>query len=441
MRTIADAAKELKDLVDVREWIARHAETRPGGLNTLVKCPFCGSGSFKHGRAQKTHYRCFRASCPTQGESLDIISLASLLHHGGEAVGQRFVEVVLALCEEFGVEPPKNRKNRNRKLDAEAAIRDAIWFWQQRLLDPTEGQTARAYLMHRGVLPTQIKRLKMGYAPRGGRLRAYLLKKGYSEQVLLKAGLITERGRDFFQERVIIPVNMEAGPWEGTLYGRSLSQNPNAVKHLYLKGREMQGLFMDQRVQRADTVIVSEGIFDALSLERALQEEGLPKHFGKVFSAATYGTMGFREEYVEHLLALGVSRVVVVADNDEPGLLSALRTGKIIDQAINVTVALPPAGEDPNSFYRSAGAKALCESISDALPLVDLEILLEIRKFDLNLRSERVLALRSVDRMLRSKSESLRELTIGELAVALGVSKEALRKDFQNRTRSKKHSA
>lgn len=431
-RTISDVVRELKDTINVAEWLARRVPTRPGGKNTLVQCPFCHSSDFGNGRAQERYYKCYRVGCPTGNQPLDIISLASWMKYGREPEGEIFIEVVRELCAEYGILPPDTEKPQ--QMDPETRLRylfrDAVWFWMQRLQDQDdEAERARNYLKQRGVTEEQIAEKQIGYAPRGKRLTSYLLKKGYTLEELEAASLTNSRGHDFFQGRVIIPVNLNGS--EGTVYGRDIFDLGKEFRHLYLRGREPSGLY---GLRKAKTVLLSEGIFDALAQERAYKEAGLPEIWGDVCSVATYGTQGFREEYIKDLLEAGVQRVIVAADADTPGLLAARKTATLLQKHFVVSITLFPEGHDPNSFYTERGAQAWREAIEASIPLVDLNVLLKLKEFDLSKRTERILAFQEIDKYLKQEGQTIRELTIGYLSEKLGVSPSSIRADLSPET-------
>lgn len=431
MRSVADAVAELKDVANVANWLASRVETRRGGKNLLVKCPFCQSDTFDHGRAQATHYRCYRASCPTGGESLDIIEVAALFNHGQPARGEVFMETLLDLCSEFGVAPPSSGPNGKKgELPSEpqerqlSLYRDAVRFWRYRLDDDTkEAAKAREYLAVRGVTEEQIKRHQVGYAPRGARLKAFLLKRGYSESEIGKAQLVNTSGFDFFQERVVFPVNLQTET--GTIYGRDISGREEVTRHLYLRERPTGGLW---GLTSADTAFLSEGIFDALAQERAIEEVGVPKQYGRAVSLATYGTQGFRAEYIQHLKEAGIKRVVVVADGDTPGLVAAKRTGELLLPEFTVVFVLLPVGQDPNSVIVERGSKQWLEYVRNAVSLVDIEVLLAMRDFDLSTTTEKILAIQAVSRILKKENQAIKWLTIKRLAAMLGIPLEVMRK-------------
>src|SRR5258708_5824005 len=76
---------------------------------------------------------------------------------------------------------------------------------------------AVAYLHQRGVRsPELIEHMRIGYAPGGGCMRAWLLQSGYPLSALRQAGLVTSLGYDAYVHRIVFPL-------EGNLYGRSLS--------------------------------------------------------------------------------------------------------------------------------------------------------------------------------------------------------------------------
>src|SRR6266446_6741860 len=87
---------------------------------------------------------------------------------------------------------------------------------------------AVAYLHQRGVRsPELIEHMRIGYAPGGGCLRAWLRQSGYPLSALRQAGLVTSLGYDAYVHRIVFPL-------EGNLYGRSVSAS--APPHRFLPG-------------------------------------------------------------------------------------------------------------------------------------------------------------------------------------------------------------
>src|SRR6266478_3715559 len=88
-------------------------------------------------------------------------------------------------------------------------LQQATDFYRLQLHRRTE---AVAYLHQRGVRsPELIEHMRIGYAPGGGCLRAWLRQSGYPLSALRQAGLVTSLGYDAYVHRIVFPL-------EGNLY-------------------------------------------------------------------------------------------------------------------------------------------------------------------------------------------------------------------------------
>lgn len=116
------------------------------------------------------------------------------------------------------------------------------------------------YLRQRGLCdPDLIEELGLGYAP-GSNLRRHLANLGYSFDLLLRIGLISDHGRDAFCRRVIFPCRQHGHVIN--LYCRSIGA---AFPHRLLP-RSKGGLFAWDSVRTFSTVILVEGLFDLAML-------------------------------------------------------------------------------------------------------------------------------------------------------------------------------
>src|SRR5712691_1500176 len=107
--------------------------------------------------------------------------------------------------------------------------------------------------------PELIEHMRIGYAPGGAGLRAWLTQLGYPLVALRQAGLVTSLGYDACVHRIVFPL-------EGNLYGRSLSAA--APPHRFLPGPK-GGLYAWEEARRYPEVILVEGLFDYAVLWQA----------------------------------------------------------------------------------------------------------------------------------------------------------------------------
>src|SRR5205823_926223 len=97
-----------------------------------------------------------------------------------------------------------------------AANEAAIAYFRQALLGSAAGAEARIYAERRGLDAKTLEAFEIGFAPGGwDNLKGYLAGKGFSEQDLLDAGLLTtgdgNSSYDRFRRRLIFPIRDDRG--------------------------------------------------------------------------------------------------------------------------------------------------------------------------------------------------------------------------------------
>jgi DNA primase len=149
--------------------------------------------------------------------------------------GWDFSETLRFLADKAGV--PLSSQPKIGEADAQVreslikVLEDAAQFYRAQLFESESGSAALAYLRRRGLTDTTIKIWGLGYAPAGwDDLSRHLLRKGYTKDHLLRAGLITERDDgdtyDKFRHRLMFPIRDAYGKMAG-FGGRVL--NPRTV--------------------------------------------------------------------------------------------------------------------------------------------------------------------------------------------------------------------
>ena len=220
---------------------------------------------------QKGFYHCF-----SSGKHGDVISFLQ------ETQKLSFMEAVMRLAEEAGMEIPEDSPQEaaaaeKRQGLAEACEAAAQFFSQ--MLSRAQGRSAAEYLAGRDVTPEQIDVFKIGYAP-GERaaLKDYLINKGFTEDVLVEAGLIIKpddggASYDRFRNRIMFPI---LGPRDRVIAfgGRALDPNARAKylnspeTPLFHKSDVLYNLTAARQAAAADkkALIVCEGYMDVIAL-------------------------------------------------------------------------------------------------------------------------------------------------------------------------------
>jgi len=368
--SVLQQVQEGNDLVEI---ISGYVALKKSGQNYVGLCPFHGekSPSFTVSPAKQL-FHCF--GCGAGGNLFTFLMKMEGLTFP-EAVRSLSQRIGLVLSESSNTNPEARQKARLRSLLQLAAQR-----FQEQLRTDARAAKARAYLAERGVTDATIETFGLGYAlPGWDSLMTPLVRKGWTAQELLEAGLIVRRNDDSgyydrFRDRVIFPIRDLQGQVVG-FGARALPDGSNGPdgKHdgqpkylnspetaFYSKGRVLYGLDRARpAAARAGYLVVVEGYFDAIA----------PHQAGFAQVVATLGT-ALTTSHLAILQRL-VPKVVLLFDPDPAGVNATLRTVELfLEHGMDASVATLPAGDDPDSFLHRFGLPAFEERIAAAQPLL-----------------------------------------------------------------------
>lgn len=358
----------------------------------------------------------FKALCPFHTEKTPSFSIdaAKGLYHcfgcqkGGDVItlvqeleGLSFVEAVERLSAKVGVTltyeraSAAERQAATRKMRLIAAHRDAVAFYHDLLMGSPEAKPARDYLRGRGLEKETVEGFRLGWSPsRWDELCRYLLKRRFSENELLEAGLAlrSERGGliDRFRGRIMFPTFDLAGEPIG-FGGRVLDVGTpkylnTADTPIHQKGRVLYGLnWAKQSVVASGHAIVVEGYMDVIALHQAGVREAV----------ATNGTALGLEHF--RLLSRFSQRTIVAFDSDQAGAAAVERAfDHALASGTDARVLILPDGKDPADFVTERGAEEFRGLIQEAVPLVEYRLTRELSRFDVDEPEGRTRALRAV---------------------------------------------
>ena len=290
------------------------------------------------------------------------------LVHGGDAVlwtaylsggavprGEDFVGAVKELADRAGVDPAPIERARPR--DRRADLLQAFVDLSRDELTSERGAQARDYLRGRGLSDEAIEHSGMGLV-RGPRSTRHALKQvGYREAEIAAAGVVADSrwpGR-------LCGAWMNEYRRPSTLWVRSLDDTSGeGSRYLYLRGASRTNLppygFSDLLSGpgdlRRDLVLV-EGVFDL----HQLRAHG-------VANVAALGGVGIAPRTFELLSRLGVERVTLCLDRDQPGRAAMARAVEHSTRArrspsilVIDPESLAPA-KDPDECVREGGIAA-----------------------------------------------------------------------------------
>jgi DNA primase len=371
---------ELKHHADIVLVIQDYVSLKKSGATYKGLCPFHGekTPSF-HVNRDKGFFHCF--GCGAGGDVLKFLELRESLS---------FPDAVRMLAQRFGMTVPEveqddqqraNTAERESLLKAHEAA--AEWFAQQ-LASPA-GARIRQQISARGITEATSEAMGLGFAPQGrDALNQALLKLGFSEGLLLRAGLAFQKDDrsvvDRFRNRLMIPIRRETGS-AIAFGGRAVDpdQQPKYLNSpetpIYTKSRTLYGLNLSKSaVREAGFAILVEGYFDFAQVYQA-------GFRSVVASCGTALTPGQAQQ-----LRRFAAKIVLSFDPDTAGQGAAARSCEmLVTEGFEVNVAILPHGEDPDTYVRKHGRQGYGERLKASQPY--LEFLLDRAAANHNLRN------------------------------------------------------
>jgi len=363
-----DWVERVRTATDIVELIGERVPLRRVGRNFMGRCPFHEekTPSFSV-NAERQFYHCF--SCKVGGDVFKFVQET-------EKVG--FLEAVELLSRRAGIPVPERRAGeRGKRAGILEALDAAATAYEQWLGDPEMGAAARAYLERRGIARETQRSFRLGIAPAGWEGLVSRLRGRYSDDVLLEARLAgrKEGGRstfDWFRNRLMVPLIAPGGAVLGfgaRAFGDEQPKYLNSPESaVYHKGQFLFALEQARKfVKPEGEMVVVEGYFDAIAMHQA----------GIRHTVATSGT-ALTAEHARTLKRM-VRGVALTYDGDAAGQQAMLRSlGVLLAEGLDVVVVDLPAGEDPDSLVRGAGADGwsrLRDSAYDAVEFVHRHML------------------------------------------------------------------
>lgn len=269
---MASPVEEIKNRIDIVEFIGSYVRLQKAGANFKAPCPFHNekTPSFVVSPARQI-WHCF--GCAKGGDIFRFLM---------EIDGVDFPDALKTLADRAGIElrreDPSVRSERNRQM---AMLEDAAVFFEGNL---QKESAVLDYLIKRGIRPETIKEWRIGFAVGEWEgLTNYLQSRGFRGEEMERAGLAIKsqasahsktaltRYYDRFRGRIIFPIC----DYQGRVIafgGRMFPDRENEAKYinspetaLYQKGKILYGLDKAKtHILKSSSCIIVEGYMDVI---------------------------------------------------------------------------------------------------------------------------------------------------------------------------------
>lgn len=371
-----DELKLKNDIVDV---IGRYVRLEQRGSSFWGRCPFHHekTASFSVNASHQFYY-CF--GCHKSGDVITFIR---------EIESLDFNDAVKFLAErahmplpEINYDDKKVKEQKRQKETVLNILRDTALFYVANLRTPQASKHIE-YLKKRKLTTETITKFGIGASLDFQSLPNYLIKKGYSYEDMLSAGVVdTKNGRyfDALGGRLIIPM-IDQFNQVIAFVGR-LIEKADFAKYkntrettVFTKGNTLFNINNLKKLKNEkglDSIIIVEGHIDVISLVQA----GFRNVVASMGTAFTKNQARILKRYAE--------KIYISYDGDFAGQKASIRGLEILQQeGLDVKVVAMPEGMDPDDVVQKLGAEEYKKLLLNALPLIDFKIDILKKSFDI----------------------------------------------------------
>ncbi|MBT4879076.1 MAG: DNA primase [Alphaproteobacteria bacterium] len=347
MKYSQELIQRIKDRVKVSDILSRQVKLIPAGhMRYKALCPFHNEKTPSFIISDdKQNYHCF--GCGAHG---DIISFLT------EKENYNFADAMQELAQIAGVALPKVQYDE-KKLIADDLDYQIINEFQQFFQRNFNGSIAENYIKNRGIIPENIAKFALGYAPKKYLVEKFIKEKGFQISKLLELGLYRkgQNGNYFlFSERLTFPIfnhRAQLVAFGGRILGEGMPKYINSPEYKFFKKRELLYNFYQAKtfIQRSREVILCEGYMDVIAMQQA----------GFQNVVAPLGT-AFSEYHLEALWYF-CDDPIICLDGDQAGKKAMLRIADIavpkLKPGKTLSFVMLPDGQDPDDVIKSKGIK------------------------------------------------------------------------------------
>jgi len=423
----------LKGKCDIVSVMSRYCHLVQKGRNYWTCCPF---------HIEKTPSLCIydyeqTFHCYGCKEHGDVVKFVQKIESCD------FMQAVEILAKSVGMEIPSFsttatddiQKRKKEKDEVLAVLAEAKNHYIQNLYS-NNAKPAQDYIKKRLLTKRELDDFGLGYSMNYYDLPQHLKSKGYSYEIMQKAGLV-EKGNngyyDVFAYRLMFPLFNMYNECIG-FSGRILVNDKTKAKYrnssntlVFDKSKTIFGLNLVRLLkqkQAVDRVVIVEGQMDVIAMHKA----------GLKNTVACLGT-AFTSQHAKQLKLIAANAVVCL-DGDNAGLKAANRVVDVLAQEGFIVKAVTiPFGQDPDEYIKNNGSQAMQNLLDSAINHIDFQIELLAKGVDFSKSDEKAMFVRQSLALLdKLGSDSEKQIYLRHIKEKSGVPVDVLRQDIINRS-------
>ncbi len=376
--------EEVKQKIDIVEVVGQYTKLTRAGKNLKGLCPF---HSEKHGSffiyPDEQRWHCFGA-CNEGGDVFSFIMKQQNIVFG---------DALRMLAEKAGVEVPSmsGQKEDREKYDKLYEVNQAAaQYFHNILINTDYGEKAKNYVLKRGLNDKSITDFQLGFSLNNwDSLKNYLIDKGFTENELLQAGVITKvegkDSHDVFRNRLMFPILDIKGRCCG-FGGRTFEENQakyinSPQSPIFDKSGNLYGIHLaSQSIRKEDKAVLVEGYMDVIMAHQFA--------FSNVVASMGTAVTDKQMNIVKKL----TKNLVLALDSDAAGEEAMLRCVAYENLIGNeIKVAVMPPGNDPDDVIRT-DSSVWIKNIDNSIPVIDYTFDMVTSKLDLSTAKDKTVA-------------------------------------------------
>lgn len=410
------------DIVDV---IGQYVKLRRTGASYVGLCPFHNekTPSFSVNR-EGQYFHCF--GCGVGGDVIGFI-----MKYGNYS----YLDALKVLAERINYALPEAElsadiaKKRELKQNLYEIHKIAARFYYENLISEG-GKNAVEYLDKRQVRTGIRRKFGLGYSPIGkGALYNELKKKGFSDETILKSGLVYKKDNgayfDKFFNRLMFPIIDVYGNiigFGGRILGDGQPKYLNSPEtEIFNKSRNLYNL-NNAKAAKVRELILVEGYMDAISIYQA--------GFHNV--VASLGT-AFNENHSKVMKAYADS-VILLFDSDEAGVKAVLRAIPVLENAgLKIKVLQVHNAKDPDEFIKKFGAEEFGELLKGAKNHIIFQAEQIHKKYNMESLDDKIAFSKEIAKLLSGIESSIEtDAYLKEVSKMTQIDLPAIQKEIEN---------